>query len=138
MSHFYGEIKGNRGEATRQGTANSGFRSHIRGWNVGGSINCHYNESKDRDEVCIAVTGGSNGYSNHAHLANIIEVDNKPKIYLNWHLDKLVSEEEYIQLKDDISELISGKVVIGSDKACNQIAEAILDQLNFKLDNTKE
>jgi len=142
MAHFYGEIKGNRGEATRMGTKDSGFRGHIRGWSIGGSVNCHYNNSKDRDEICIAVTNGSNGYSSNIHLASVIENDNKPKIYLNWNLDKIVSEEDYIQLKEDISALIFDGCS-GEDRpheeTCNLIAEGILDQLNFKLDeSTKE
>lgn len=143
MAHFYGEIQGNRGEATRMGTKDSGFRGHIRGWSIGGSINCHHNKSKDRDEICIAATGGSNGYSNSIHLANVIEAEteSKKKIYMNWRLEKLLSEEEYIQLKEDISSLIfdgcSGEEDRPHEETCNLIAEAILDQLDFKLDDPK-
>ena len=34
MSRFYANIQGNRGEATRQGTTNSGLYGHISGWDV--------------------------------------------------------------------------------------------------------
>ena len=36
MSHFYGVLQGNRGEATRCGTAGSGMTTNCAGW--GGSI----------------------------------------------------------------------------------------------------
>ena len=32
MSHFYGTIQGNRGEATRCGTKNSGINVYAAGW----------------------------------------------------------------------------------------------------------
>lgn len=61
MSHFYGSMKGNRGEATRQGTKNSGFYAHIRGWNVGVSVSLRHCKEKDCDVVVVHKTGGSNG-----------------------------------------------------------------------------
>lgn len=32
MAHFYGRLKGNRGETTRCGSRNSGIRATIRSW----------------------------------------------------------------------------------------------------------
>lgn len=140
MAHFYGNLQGNRGEATRMGTKDSGFRGHIRGWHIGGSVNCYYNESKDRDEVLIFATRGSNGF-NSTSLVKLIETDSgDSKIYLNWKLEKLLSEKEYIQLKEDISALIETNIEHNkpNEETCNLIAESIMDQLNFKLDDTKE
>lgn len=48
MSHFYGDIKGCRGEATRCGSAESGIRGHIRGWHIGASVRCFERDGKDR------------------------------------------------------------------------------------------
>jgi hypothetical protein len=61
MAHFYASIQGNRGERTCMGTKNSGIEGHIRGWDIGGRIDVFYNAEKDRDEVRIMVSTGSNG-----------------------------------------------------------------------------
>lgn len=68
MAHFYGEIQGNRGEATRMGSVASGFRWHCRGWNVGSS---GYMENRDGEDVAqVNATGGSSGYRT-APLASV-------------------------------------------------------------------
>ena len=61
MSHFYGEIQGSRGEATRCGTEDSGMYGHIRGWGVGVSVTMERQDGKD--VAVVRKTGGSNGYS---------------------------------------------------------------------------
>ena len=50
MSHFYANIQGNRGEATRGGSKDSGIDGHIRGWNSGAKVICEVND-KDQDVV---------------------------------------------------------------------------------------
>ena len=60
MAHFYSEIQGNRGEATRTGTPNSGIRGHIRGWDVGVSVSGYVNENGE-DVFEVRLTSGSNG-----------------------------------------------------------------------------
>ena len=58
MSHFYASIQGNKGEATRQGSANSGITGHIRGWHVGIKVNCYVNDNGE--DVCqVSLTSGS-------------------------------------------------------------------------------
>jgi len=146
MAHFYGEIQGNRGEATRMGTKDSGFRGHIRGWHVGGSVNCHYNESKDRDEVSIYATKGSSGYGGSEHLADVIETDIGSKIIVNHKLIKFLHTMDYVQMKEDISALIFDYESIEDEKDdvlieptrlheedCNAIAELIMKKLNYHL-----
>lgn len=144
MAHFYGEIQGNRGEATRMGTKDSGFRGHIRGWHVGGSINCYHNRSKDRDEVSIYATSGSNG-GNSTHLATVIETDSGSKIQLNHRLPKLLDTEDWVQLKEDISATIFDYNYVDvngenrpDEEDCNGIAEKIMKKLNFELDSEEE
>ena len=61
MAQFYANIKGNRGEATRMGTKNSGMRGHIRGWNIGGRVEMHHNTETNTDQVSIYLTTGSIG-----------------------------------------------------------------------------
>jgi hypothetical protein len=46
MAHFYGNLKGSRGEATRCGTANSGLSVSARSW--AGSVTV---ELEERDGV---------------------------------------------------------------------------------------
>ena len=60
MAHFYASIQGNRGEATRMGTPNSGIEGHIRGWNIGCSVRCFVG-TDGVDRVRVSITSGSNG-----------------------------------------------------------------------------
>lgn len=59
MGHFYAGIQGNRGEATRMGTAKSGIYGHIRGWHVGAKI--YASHSGGIDTISVYKTSGSNG-----------------------------------------------------------------------------
>lgn len=72
MSRFYASIQGSRGEATRQGTINSGIDGHIRGWNIGVQVRCFVDEH-GKDTCEIYQTGGSNGYKSDKHLMTISE-----------------------------------------------------------------
>ena len=49
MSHFYGTVQGNRGEATRGGSKNSGLITHTASWS--GSVVSNAFEHKDKDGV---------------------------------------------------------------------------------------
>ncbi|MFA5238402.1 MAG: hypothetical protein WC476_01665 [Phycisphaerae bacterium] len=73
MSQFYASIVGNRGEATRQGTKNSGITGHIRGWNTGGRVNCYYDADKKADVVEFYLTSGSNERGKSQFIARFIE-----------------------------------------------------------------
>ena len=73
MAHFYGSMQGNRGEATRMGTKDSGFYAHIRGWDVGVRVELYYNEETEKDEIFIYKTGGSNGRHSDKLLYKIVE-----------------------------------------------------------------
>ena len=59
MARFYAEIQGSRGRATRMGTASSGLRAHIRGWNLG--VEIVGRAGGERDVIDVYQTGGSNG-----------------------------------------------------------------------------
>ena len=58
MAQFYANIKGNRGEATRMGTKDSGLQAHLRGWDIGVEVRLIHLDGVDRIEVWT--TGGSN------------------------------------------------------------------------------
>jgi hypothetical protein len=62
MAQFRATISGQRGEASRLGSKNSGMRVTCNGWNGGVTVyaQCRQNED-DRDVFVIYATGGSNG-----------------------------------------------------------------------------
>jgi hypothetical protein len=63
MSHFYAQIQGNRGEATRGGSKDSGIFGHIRGWNVGVRVDVDHDANLGQDVAVVRKTGGSNDSS---------------------------------------------------------------------------
>jgi hypothetical protein len=69
MSHFYAEIQGNRGAATRGGSKDSGISGHIRGWSVGARVECYYDDETGKDIVKVYKTHGSNGSGNTELIA---------------------------------------------------------------------
>jgi hypothetical protein len=70
MAHFYGNLQGSRGEATRMGTKNSGIEAHVRGWGVGIYVSCFVDT--DGTDVCVArQTGGSNNPSGIKELGRV-------------------------------------------------------------------
>jgi len=141
MSRFYAEIQGNRGEATRQGSEKSGISGHIRGWHLGAKVNCLARNNEDI--CCVYATGGSNGSRSSQHIATIR--GNPYRIELNYRLDKLVDEGDYVDLKELISATIfdydcdQGTNYNRPDEEdCNAIAEHILEKLGYKLKPKKE
>ena len=59
MSQFYGSIQGSRGQATRQGTKNSGIEGHIRGWHIGARVIMGYDKDRQEDVCAVYLTSGS-------------------------------------------------------------------------------
>lgn len=59
MGHFYAEIQGNRGPASRMGSKKSGMWAHIRGWRIGAEVVLEHDEEYECDVVRIYKTGGS-------------------------------------------------------------------------------
>lgn len=74
MAHFYAEIKGQRGPATRMGSKNSGIRAHIRGWNHGVRVEgTHYETQNGKpDSFAIFATSGSNGNHPSIYLGEVV------------------------------------------------------------------
>jgi hypothetical protein len=73
MARFIGEVEGQRGEASRLGSAASGISAHVRGWNVG--VRVEGRDSDGADSFDIFATGGSN--ARHApKLIGTVEVVN--------------------------------------------------------------
>lgn len=70
MARFYADIRGNRGPASRMGTAASGMQGHIRGWHVGASVHCGVDQDGN-DVVSVYATGGSNGHKGPSLIAQL-------------------------------------------------------------------
>ncbi len=71
MSRFYGDLKGSRGNATRQGTKASGIEGHVRGWGTGARVTVEQADiqGQQRDLVKVYRTTGSNGRGNDELVA---------------------------------------------------------------------
>lgn len=74
MSHFYADIQGNKGTATRCGTKNSGIDGHIRGWNIGARVFCYVNDQGE-DECKVVLTPGSGHGGKSKTLGTFTEND---------------------------------------------------------------
>lgn len=61
MAHFYGQIKGNRGEATRIGHKTSGLEASVNGWRIGCEVFIQYDARRMLDVVTVWKTNGSAG-----------------------------------------------------------------------------
>lgn len=89
MSTFYGMIRGNRGEATRGGSRNSGFKASAQSYN--GSVITYLSYDKD-DNLKIEI-GIANGSSSNSEWGN-------PRFY--GTLDELKEcFEHYEKLKEE-------------------------------------
>jgi len=66
MAQFYAEIHGNRGAASRQGTAKSGLSGHIRGWGIGARV--HMTEENGEDVCYVYLTSGSHNHHSSRFL----------------------------------------------------------------------
>jgi len=53
MSHFYGTLQGNRGEATRSGNKSSGLQTHAAGWGGAISVNLYHDAETGIDMARI-------------------------------------------------------------------------------------
>ena len=62
MAHFYGEVHGNRGAASRLGSAASGMEARAQGWTVGATVRAFVDPATGEDTVQVYRTDGSNGY----------------------------------------------------------------------------
>ena len=71
MAQFMGYVKGQRGEATRLGSKNSGLVVRANGWDSGVRVTA-FVDSEGRDVFSIHVTGGSNKGAEERHLGLVV------------------------------------------------------------------
>lgn len=63
MAHFRGTLQGQRGEASRLGSAKTGLEAHINGWNKGIEVRAYVDEKSGEDKFIVWLTSGSNGHT---------------------------------------------------------------------------
>lgn len=69
MSHFYGQVQGDRGAVSRRGTKNSGITAHVCGWDVGCRVTVSWDARHQCDVVEVHRTGGTNSSANRGQIA---------------------------------------------------------------------
>ena len=83
MAQYQGKIQGSRGQATRLGTKSSGLETQCNGWNVGATARLDYNGVKERDEISLYVTTGSNPKHDRIYLGRFFINDKGQFIQAN-------------------------------------------------------
>ncbi len=63
MSHFYGTLQGNRGEATRCGSKASGVTTYAAGWGGAVRVTVYEQDGEDRYSVSLTPWQSSGGQS---------------------------------------------------------------------------
>lgn len=61
MAHFYGNLKGSRGEATRCGTKSSGIQVSARSWS--GSVSVELSDDEDYGEPCVIIRAADGSHT---------------------------------------------------------------------------
>jgi hypothetical protein len=62
MSHFYSEISGNRGPATRAGTKSSGVSAYVQSWTGRIESRMYCDELDGQDRGYVVLTSGPKGF----------------------------------------------------------------------------
>ena len=115
MAHFYGGIQGTRGDATRQGSKDSGMRVYAQSYDSRVTVDYQCYRPGDEDERNIAHIAISGGWTTYYRTRSIsFNVDkvaealdrNDPKVNAIW--DRIVKD--------------FGRLDVEADKALKRIA----------------
>lgn len=60
MAHFFGEVEGNKGRASRLGSASSGIRTTAASWDGAVRVQITYNPATGKNEFVVAQTSWKN------------------------------------------------------------------------------
>ena len=72
MAHFIGYVQGNRGEASRLGSKDSGIKAQAQGWEMGGVVRLWHYKPYDRDNLTLDYNTGSNGGGSGASILHVV------------------------------------------------------------------
>ena len=128
MARYYASIHGNRGEATRMGTPNSGIQAHVRGWDVGVKVYVDVDEYGEDivlvDRIHEAVWDIKNALSDYLAFAImqvhdlVVLLDAAPKLELqlsqtskDW-LKHLEEELSTIEVDPDAKTMLRTSIPI--------------------------
>jgi len=125
MAHFYGDLQGSRGQATRLGTKQSGITGHLRGWNVGAKVDVSYNESTQEDEVRICLTSGSNNNQPSIFLGKFTK-QNVGIPFIQFTMEELAEIYFAAKLKRNI--ILEGNYNEADTKTLADALSAIMDK----------
>jgi hypothetical protein len=73
MAQYHAKIKGNRGEASRLGSKESGISALINGWNIGIGVDMFYDDDLEQDKIVVYKTYGSNKTGKDELLMTVYE-----------------------------------------------------------------
>lgn len=120
MSQFYASIQGNRGEATRMGTKESGMSGYIRSWDIG--CRATMNHVDNEDYIHITLTS-NNGTGSERFLGTFTAVDLEKTPPLNdaelVSLDEIVSKPVDVkELAEKVAELVKKRLNLNEELCC--------------------
>lgn len=95
MAQFRGTLQGQRGQASRLGSAKTGLNVTGNGWNVGVSIDLK--ATKDGDFVEVWATGGSNGGHGPTCIARLYETKDGVKVRVMAPAKATISNDEWVK-----------------------------------------
>ena len=80
MARFRATIQGQRGSASRLGSAKSGIMARVNGWDVGVEVVAQHNasHSDSRDIFELYATGGSHNAHRARYIGYVTLVNNTP------------------------------------------------------------
>lgn len=98
MSHFYGTLQGNRGEASRCGSKNSGITTHAAGWQGAIRVSVWHEGGEDHYSVSLVSWGCASGRSRHI-ATGVLDVtqDITTLQYLIKPLEDFVNRLEHVK-----------------------------------------
>ena len=73
MAQYIGEIKGNKGTASRLGSKESGLYISASGWDIGVECEIYFDKKTEKDIIKVYKTGGSNYPRNRECISTITE-----------------------------------------------------------------
>lgn len=101
MAHFYGEVKGSRGEAHRLGTKNSGLRSVSASWQGAVEVYLSYDTTTGKDIASVFLTPWrGKGCKQTLFVGPVDGEENKPR-----------ENHEQEQFNEPIGILVNGDTV---------------------------
>lgn len=125
MARYIGFIRGNRGEASRLGSKDSGISASARGWNCGARIKIR-EMNNGGDQCTVYADQGSNGGDDRWVAQIKHDQEDGYRIEVNPELTKVIPNDDYMSLVQTLIEIMN------KDMPPHEKAVSILIELNYK------